>query len=192
MRRLLLLSLLLAIGWNVYAQTPCNVPVDTIDEFDSTRIVIYEPINIGYLVPSNYQTPEGPKMIEEGKLSFTFTQNDSINSFFLTLAVPEWEYHTVDKDFSVLLKLSNEKIVGLFNVPDRGKFDESTNMRIYHHTSVVPLDVFYSLTFHTLEKIRIRYRGYNRTIKISDEQAEEIQQAVQCIGARVNLYPIKP
>lgn len=174
------------------AQAQCEYAIDSVDEFDSTRIVSFQPINIGYLVPSQVETPKGPLMIEEAKLLFTFSQNDTLDVFFLTIAVPEWDYEPIDKDFNVWLKLSNEQIVNLYNVPDRGTFDPKTNMRLYQHTCVVPIDLFYNLTHHTIEKIRIQYRNKKRTINLLPEQQEEVRKAVRCIGEAVQLFPIKP
>ncbi|GEM_PF-393117 len=179
--------------WNltsVYAQ--CEYPIDSIDEFDSTRLVAYEPINIGYMIPSKVETDKGPLMIEEAKLMFTFSQNDTLDAFFLTLAVPEYEYHSIKEGFNVLFKLNNEQIIPLLNFPDQGNFNRKTNMRIYQHTLVVPLDLFYNLTHHTIERIRINYPNRKHTITLSPKQQEEVREAVRCIGKAVALFPIKP
>lgn len=192
MRKILFLLTCFWLTNIAVSHAQCEYPIDTIDEFDSTRLVVFKPINIGYMIPSQVETDNGPMMIEEAKLMFTFTQNDSLDAFFLTLAVAEREYQPIQKDFNVMLKLSNDQIVGLYNVPDRGTFDRTTNMRVYQHTLVVPLDLFYNLTHHTIEKIRINYRNKKRTITLLPEQQEEVRQAVQCIGEAVALFPIKP
>ncbi len=170
----------------------CSYPIDSVDEFDHTRLVAFAPINIGYLVASEVETEEGLLPIEEGKVMFTFTQNDTLNSFFLTLAIPERNYLVIEPGFNVLLKLNNEQIVGLYNFPDKGTFDPNTNMRIYQHTGVVPLDLFYNLTHHTITRIRINYKGYKKTISVTPEQQEAIRKAVRCIGEAVELFPIRP
>ena len=36
----------------------CEYPIDTIDRFDSTRLIVFEPITIGYMVPN--------QVLEEG------------------------------------------------------------------------------------------------------------------------------
>lgn len=192
MRRVLFL-LTCCYFWSIIpVNGQCEYPIDTIDEFDSTRLVAYEPINIGYMIPSNVVTDEGPLMIEEAKLMFTFTQNDTLDAFFLTLAVPEYEYHSIKQGFNVLFKLNNGQIISLLNMPDQGAFDRKTNMRIYQHTLVVPLDLFYNLTHHTIEKIRINYPSRKHTLTLSPEQQETVRESVRCIGKAVELFPIKP
>ncbi len=71
-----------------------SVKIET-DPFDSTRIIFDKPINIGGLVTSNFEIEEGNKMVEEAKLLVTFAENDSLESFFLTLALMEWEYQVL-------------------------------------------------------------------------------------------------
>jgi hypothetical protein len=174
------------------AESQCSYPIDSVDEFDHTRLVAFAPINIGYLIASEVETETGLLPIEEGKVMFTFSQNDTLNSFFLTLAIPERNYMAIEPGFNVLLKLNNNQIVRLYNFPDKGTFDPKTNMRIYQHTGVVPLDLFYNLTHHTITRIRIRYKGYKKTISVTPEQQEAIREAIRCIGEAVELFPIKP
>ena len=170
----------------------CEYPIDSIDVFDSTRLVVFKPIPIGYLIPSELETEAGPLMIEEGKLMFTFTQNDTLDAFFLSLSVAERGYFPIGNGQNVLFKLSNDQIVGLYNVPDRGVFDKRTNMRIYTHMLLVPHDLFFNLTHHKVEMIRINYQNQKKTLVLTPRQQEELREAVRCIGQAVELFPIKP
>lgn len=171
----------------------CTLAVDEIDAFDSTHTIASKPINIGYQIPSQFLNDNGSnKMIEEGKALFTYTENDSLNCFFLTLAMAEHTYHSIEADFNVLLLLSDKRVVGLFNVPDKGTFDKTTNMRIYQHHCVMPLDLFYALTHQKIENIRIEYKGYKKTLEILPEQQDAIREAIRCVGEAAGLYPIKP
>jgi len=183
--------LLLLAGLSSNAQ--CDFIMNQVDQFDSTHTVATRPINIGYTVPSNFRTTDGYKMIEEGKLMFSYSESDSINSFFITLALAEREYQRIEsgKD-RIMFLLEDEQIVGLLNVPDRGTFDTNTNMRIYNHTLVVPIDLFYTLGALKIEKIRVNYEGFKRTIVLTQKQKEDFQNAVRCVGAALSLYPIKP
>jgi hypothetical protein len=174
------------------AQGQCKLSTDVVDEFDSTRLVTSQAITVGYLIPSRVETASGPKMVEEAKLMFTFTQNDSIDVFFITLAALEREYLPIEKGYNVLLLLSSKEVVPLYNVPDRGQFDAKSNMRVYQHTCIVPLDLFYNLTHHDIDKIRIEYRGSKHTISLLPEQQEAVRRAVRCVGEAVNLFPVKP
>lgn len=163
-----------------------------VDIFDSTRLIVSEVVNIGYSIPSEFMTLKGPKMIEEGKAMVSFSQKDSLNSFFLTLAMAERNFLKIPSDFNVLLKLGNEKVVTLLNVPDQGTFDKETNMRIYLHTCVIPVDVFYQLHFETVQVIRIEYNGYNHDIKLTLQQQELLKEAMACVGKTAGFYPVKP
>jgi len=187
--------LLLLFGWLAgFAPVngQCEYPIDSIDIFDSTRMVTFEPVTIGFLVPSQMETDDGPLMIEEAKMLFTFTQSDSLDAFFFTLLVAERGYSPIGNGFNVFFKLNNGQIVRLYNVPDRGTFDKRTNMRIYQHTLLVPHDVFYNLTHHTIEVIRINYKNMKKTIEVHPTQQEALREAVRCIGEAVELFPIKP
>ncbi len=175
------------------AGAQCEVALDITDEFDTTRTIVSSVINIGYVIPSEVLTMDGPKMVEEAKLLFSYSENDTISSFFLTLAMPERDFLVIESGKSnVLLAFSNEQVEGLLNVPDRGEFDPRTNMRLYQHTCVVPLDVFYVMMYQNLEKIRVRYRTYKHTITILPEQQKAIRAAVRCVGEQLGLFPAKP
>lgn len=171
----------------------CTYLVNEYDEFDSTQIVSVLPLTIGYIIPSAYTEADGEvKMVEEGKLMFSYTENDSLGSFFLTIAALERNFYEIAAGREVMLLLNNGHIIPLLNVPDRGRFDESTNMRLYQHVCVVPIDVFYSLTVHMVEKIRINYKGYKRTITLTREQQTALRKAIRCVGQGAELYPIRP
>ncbi|MDX1667100.1 MAG: hypothetical protein R3350_07720 [Saprospiraceae bacterium] len=184
--------LLVTVLTTAWATCQCDLAIDTVDEFDGTRLVSTDPFNIGYFVPSEYETTEGVKMVEEGKFAFTYSENDSISSFFMIIAAAERQYLPINSGFNVLLKLGNEQIVGLLNTPDRGTFDRNTNMRIYQHTCVVPLDIYYNLIHFPIEKIRIEYQGHKSTLTLTPEQQEKIRDSLICVGQTVGLFPVKP
>lgn len=191
MKKLVLFfSLLLFISCQLSAQ--CDIAFDQIDEFDSTRTLSAKPISVGYMIPSKFETMKGPKLIEEAQILFSYAENDSINSFFMTIAIPEYNYETIETGPNVILRLSDSTVVTLYNVPDSGTFDSNTNMRLYQHTCVVSLDVFNRLTLSTIEKIRIDYKKQKRTLTISKEQQEALRSALRCVGKSAGLYPIKP
>lgn len=203
MRKLILFLIVLVICESIaVAQTKgkakkvekakCDLAVSTIDEFDSTRLVVAKPISIGYSIASQFETENGPLMIQEGKALFSYTENDSINCFFLTLAMAERNYLTIEEGENVLIKLSDGRVLALYNVPDKGEFDKKTNMRIYQHTCIVPLDVFYALTYNTIERIRIEYKGFKKTLEILPEQQKAILESARCVGEAAKLYPVKP
>jgi len=170
-----------------------SLMVEDVDDFDSTRFVSSHAISIGFLVPSEFETLEGFKLVEEAKALITFTEKDSLEAFFLTLAVQEREYLRISQGKNVLLKLSNDDIIGLLNVPDKGVFDRSTNMRRYQHTCVVPYDQVFNLSFHSIEQIRIIYdKGYYHDIKLSLEQQEAIRERIKCLAERMNVLKAKP
>ena len=184
--------LLLTLGTLQTAFAQCEFALDEVDEFDSLRIIAAHPVSIGYKIASNYKTIDGNTMIDEGKALFSFSEGDSINSFFLTLGIMEREYLPTQPGVSVFLKLSNDDVVGLLNAPDRGQFDESTNMRLYTHTCILPVDYYPALADSFVQKIRIEYKNAKRTIILSDEQQKLLQEAIRCIGEAVNFYPTKP
>jgi hypothetical protein len=196
------------------AQAQCPLEINERDAFDSTLTLLSKSVNIGYLIPSNFQTAEGNKMVEEAKIMFSFTQNDSINAFFLILAVLERDYLPIEEGRNVLIKLEEEKkettlgeeeikmdstdqsdrqsILSLYNFPDRGTFDKKTNMRMYVHSCAVPLDQVFTLAYSGIEKIRIQYRNTRHTITLSKEQRESLKKAVLCIGDTAGLLKNKP
>lgn len=192
MRKLLVFALTYFLFINMLS-AQCDLAVDEVDPFDSTRLIAAKPIDVGYKIPSQFTLPNGNlKMIEEGKILFTYAENDTINTFFMTLALAEHTYRSIDEGFKVWLLLSNERVVGLYNVPDKGEFDKNTNMRIYQHTCVVPLDMFYVLTYLKIEKIRVEYKGFKKTLEILPEQQAAIQEAIRCVGEASGQYPVKP
>ncbi len=192
MRKLLVLIVVFCFFTGVVV-AQCDLAFNEVDPFDSTRLVAAKPVPVGYQIPSQYTLEDGSfKMIEEGKILFTYAENDTINTFFMTLALAEHNYHSIETGYNVWLLLSNERVVGLYNVPDKGEFNKNTNMRIYQHTCVVPLDMFYVLTYFKIEKIRVEYKGYKKTLEILPEQQSAIREAIRCVGEAVGLYPVKP
>ena len=187
----LVVLLVSALSWSVSAQ--CDVYSEKTDDFDSTLTIVSNAINLGFMIPSEFETVDGPKMVVEGNMLVSYAESDSINSFFLTIAVLEREYLKTEVGKNVRLKLSNEKIVTLFTLPDRGTFDRSTNMRIYQHTCILPLDMYYLLTYNMVERIRIEYPGHGpHDLTTSVEQQEAILEALKCVGEKAQLYPVKP
>jgi hypothetical protein len=175
------------------AQAQCDFYQTDIDDFDSTLTVVSNPVSLGFIIASDFETADGPKMVEEGKMLFSYAENDSINSFFMTVGLLERKYLKAETGMNVRLKLSNNKIVTLFNIPDKGTFDRTTNMRIYQHTCIVPLDMYYLLTYNKVEKIRVEYPGNApHDLTISTDQQEALLEAMKCVGERVGLYPVKP
>lgn len=183
--------LVTAYSWKAPAQ--CDIYSEGLDDFDSTLTIVSNPINLGFIIPSEFETIDGPKMVEEGKMLVSYSESDSINSFFLTIAVLERDFLKTEAGMNVRLKLSNEKIATLFTLPDRGLFDRNTNMRIYQHTCILPLDTYYLLTYNMIEKIRVEYPGRGpHDLTLSVEQQEAILEALKCVGEKAQLYPVKP
>lgn len=169
-----------------------SVKIDT-DAFDSTRVVYDKPINIGGLVTSNFETEEGSKMVEEAKLLVSYAKNDSLESFFLTLALMEWEYQVLEAGENVMLLLENGSTVKLNNVEDRGVLDKKTNMRRYEAVCVLPIDLYYALSHYKVDKIRLQYKsGIKRTVSLFLEQQKKFQQTIRCVGEAAGVMPIKP
>ena len=173
---------------------PCQLAFDEVDDFDNQRTVGSKPINFGLLMPSLFETETGPKLIEEGKFIFMYSHTDSIYGFFMTLAIPEYEYQPISNDYNVYVKLvdSEEEVFRLYNVPDQGTFDKNTNMRVYQHTCIVPIDTYYRFAHHKIEKIRIAYKNQKRTISLNAEQQDRIQKAIRCVGEAVDMWPAQP
>jgi hypothetical protein len=186
--------LLASSGQLVRAQgaAKCDLAFDEVDPFDSLRTVGTKPIALGLMQPSLFEESDGPRLVEEAKALVMFSQNDSINSFFLTLFVPEYGFHKVETGFTVLAMLEDEEIIGFYNVPDEGVFDKEINMRVYQHTAVVSLDNFNRLVSRRIQVLRIEYKDHRRTIMLTEEQQKKLQKALICVGRAVGLYPLKP
>lgn len=176
------------------AQAPCDSLIDIQDPFDSTRTVATPTFNIGYTIASNFQTLDGYKMIEQGKILMAYAEDNKLSSFFLNLALAERNFQTIDSgEERVMLLLKNGRVIPLLNASDRGKFNSDTNMRIYTHTCVIPLDMIYLLSIEPIYKIRVKYNGgYMQTLELTPLQQEAMIQSVLCIGERVGLFPKKP
>lgn len=169
-----------------------SVKIET-DAFDSTRVIYDKPLNIGGLVTSNFEVEEGNKMVEEAKLLVSYAENDSIESFFLTLALMEWEYQVLEAGENVMLLLENGSILKLNTVEDRGTLDKKTNMRRYEAVSVLPIDLYYALALFKIDKIRLQYKsGIKRTVSLFIEQQKKFQQIIRCVGEAAGVMPVKP
>ncbi|TXB61900.1 hypothetical protein [Phaeodactylibacter luteus] len=191
-RFLFLFSALLATATAAFAQ--CKFATDEVDPFDSTRLVTTQPMPVGLLIPSLYETVDGPKIIEEAQVAFSFTESDqdSLEAFFLTIAAPEYSYLKIESGQNVIIAFSDSSAVPLLNFPDQGTFDKNTNMRIYQHTCLVPLDLFYRMSNFGIVGIRIRYKQKKRTIMLTPEQQEALMEAVRCAAEAVGLAPVSP
>ncbi len=187
MKYILPMFLLLALGFSAKAQCKL-IALDTVDDFDSTRLIATKPFNIGYLVASGNVAEglDGQETVEEGKAIFSFGNENNIRSFFLTLAVVERKFYLIDADYNVFLKLKDGQILKLLNVPADGEFDRKIMMWKYLHTCVVPLEYFHALRNGLVEKIRIEYNGYKQTLVLEDKQAQALQDAVKCVEERLN------
>lgn len=175
-------------------QAQCEFAADTIDPFDSTRLIISKPMPIGLLIPSLYETVDGPKIIEEAEIAFSFMEGDvdSINSFFLTIAAPEYDFQKIEAGRNVIIAFEDTSAVQLLNYPDRGVFSKETNMRIYQHTCIVPIDVLYRMAAYDVLGIRIRYEGQKRTIMLNEDQQKALRQAVICASEAAGFSPLNP
>jgi hypothetical protein len=187
MKYILPMFLLLALGFSAKAQCKL-IALDTVDDFDSTRLIATKPFNIGYLVASGNVAEglDGQETVEEGKAIFSFGNENNIRSFFLTLAVVERKFYLIDADYNVFLKLKDGQILKLLNVPADGEFDSKIMMWKYLHTCVVSLEYFHALRNGLVEKIRIEYNGYKQTLVLEDKQAQALQDAVKCVEERLN------
>ncbi|RMG88571.1 MAG: hypothetical protein D6714_00465 [Bacteroidetes bacterium] len=177
------------------AEIPCRIAVNSFDEFDSTRLITTEPVILGYLVPTKNLSEEldGKTVTEEAKAIFTYAEGTNrVRSFFLTLVVTEYEYLNIENGFTVFLKLSNGKIVKLYNVPDSGELNRDIIMWLYQHTCVVPLEVFHLLKNERIEKIRIVYENAKRTIILDEKQQRELQNAIQCVDLILRNSAVRP
>lgn len=189
-----LFIVLLAAACPLWLGAQCDLATDEVDPFDSTRLVTTQPISIGLLIPSLYETVEGAKIIDEAKAAFSFVESDrdNINAFFLTIAIPEYEYRKIASGHNVILAFSDSTAVSLLNFPDKGVFDPTTNMRLYQHTCVVPIDLLYRMSAFGIAGIRIRYEGSKRTVLLSAKQQQQLMEAMRCAGEAVGFFPIKP
>lgn len=174
---------------------PCQVALDTLDEFDSTRMIATLPIDIGYLVPTKNLAEDfgGKNLTEEAKVVFSYAESaDNIRSFFLTMVVVEHQYLNIKNDLNVFFKLENGEIIKVYNVPDRAELNKDIIMWMYQHTCVIPLEVFHILKNEKVEKIRINYEGFKRTIGLDPEQRQALQDAVSCVDERLRMKVAKP
>lgn len=180
---------------SISLEAQCDSIRQYIDEFDSTLVVAAPRVNIGYMVASNFQTLEGFKMVEEGKVLLSYSSNDTIGSFFLTLALAERNFQTIGSgDMNrVMLMTDSSRVQAVMNFSDKGTFDSGTNMRIYNHTCVIPMDLFYLFAIDPIAKIRVYYDGgYQRTVTLTPEQKQQILDYLICLGEEVGLFPQKP
>lgn len=194
MKNLLTLTFfLLLCSTGAFAQ--CKIVLDTLDQFDTTRIIAAKPIDIGLLVPTGNVAEDlkGQETAQEGKAIFSFANENKIQSFFLTLGVVERKFYMIEPDYNVMLLFSDGNILKLLNVPDQPEFDRGILMWKYVHTCVIPLEIFQMMKNTTVEKIRINYKDYKSTIVLEPKQQKALQDAVHCVEERLARdEPIKP
>lgn len=186
MRYLLTLALLIGSLTNMPAQ--CEIAIDTLDEFDSTRLIAAKPVVLGFLVPTGAlaEDLEGEIYAEEAKAIFSYANEKNIRSFFLTIGVVEHKFHMIDDGYTVYLKFASGPIIKLYNTTDEPEFDRNLVMWKMMHTCVIPLDIFHLMKLDKVEKIRIVYNDYKSTIVLSAEQQVALQNAVLCVEKRLN------
>jgi hypothetical protein len=176
-------------------QAQCKIALDTLDEFDTTRLIAAEPVILGYLVPTGAlaEDLDGNIYAEEAKAIFSYANENNIRSFFLTLGVIEHKFHMIDKGYTVMLKYVDGPIQQLYNAPDDPEFDRDLVMWKFMHTCVIPLEVFHMMKNTRVEKIRIVYDGYKSTIVLSEAQQIALQNAVKCVeDALREKMPVRP
>lgn len=174
---------------------PCQLALDTVDEFDSTRMIATLPIKIGFLVPTKNLAEDfgGKNLTDEAKVVFSYAEsNDNIRSFFLSLVVAEHQFLTIENGLNVYFKLENGQLVNIYNVPDRAELNKEIIMWMYQHTCVIPLEVYHILKNEKVEKIRINYEGHKRTITLEPDQRQALQDAIQCVDKRLRENVSKP
>ena len=194
MKKLFSLALLILPLTGAFSQ--CKIAMDVTDEFDTTRTIATEPFVLGFLVASGNVTEdlEGQEAVEEAKAIFSFSNEKNIRSFFLTLGVVERKFHMIEPDYNVWLKFVDGPVIKLLNVPDEGEFDRKVLMWKYVHTCVIPLEIFHMMKNGKVEKIRIEYMDYKKTIVLEEKQQTVLQSAVKCVEERLLNQPenIKP
>lgn len=165
---------------------PCAIASDSIDPFDSLRTVVSDQLGLGYKMISQFETIDGPRLIDEAKASVLHTELDSLSVLFLQLELPEYAPHQTENDYNVKLKMSSDTIIGFYTVSDRGNFSRQTNMRHYQHMALVPTDLYYMLTYELVDLLRIEYHsGHRRTIALTPEQQLKLREHFRCVGERV-------
>jgi hypothetical protein len=169
----------------------CEIASREVDPFDSLLTIASKTVSLGMLIPSLYEEADGPKLIEEAKAIVTFTQNDSIDCFFLHIVMPEYTLQPIEQGFNVKAIIDDTTVVSFLNFPDQGQFDRKTLMHTYQHSCVIPLDMYYRLAYQKITKIRIEYTRHRRTFALSEEQQLALRRAFQCVGIAAGLYPQK-
>lgn len=186
MKNLLALSFLLLVSLpGAFSQ--CQIALDTLDAFDTTRIIATKPINIGFLVATGNveEDLQGKETVEQGKAIFSFANENNIRSFFLTLGVVERKFYMIEPDYNVFLMFTDGNILKLLNVPDQPEFDRKILMWRYVHTCVVPVEIFQMMKNTEVEQIRIVYKDFKQTIVLEPKQQKALQNLVRCVEERL-------
>ncbi len=180
-----LIFFVLAALPGVFSQ--CKIALDTLDKFDTTRIIATKPINLGYLVATGNVEEDlgGKQTVEQAKAVFSFANENKIRSFFLTLGVVERKFYMINPDYNVFLMFTDGNILKLLNVPDQPEFDKKILMWKYVHTCVVPLEIFQMMKNTGVSEIRIVYKDFKQTIVLEEKQQKALQDAVRCVEERL-------
>lgn len=174
---------------------PCLLALDTFDEFDSTRMIATEPIKIGFLVPTKNLAEDfgGKNLTDEAKVVFSYAESEeNVRSFFLSLVVVEHQFLNIENDFNVYFKLESGQLVNVYNVTDRAELNKDIIMWMYQHTLVIPLEIYHILKNEKVEKIRVNYEGFKRTITLEPDQQQALQDAIICVDKRLREDVSKP
>lgn len=183
------LAFVLLFRWGAVVSAQCNIALDTLDEFDSTRLIAAAPVTLGYLVPTGAlaEDLEGEIYAEEAKAIFSYANENNIRSFFLTIGVIEHKFHMIENDYTVYLKFASGPILKVYNEPDEPEFNRDLVMWKMVHTCVIPIDIFHMMKRDKVEKIRIVYNDYKSTIVLSPAQQDALQKSVLCVEERLNM-----
>ncbi|MFT4762549.1 MAG: hypothetical protein ACI9XO_003828 [Paraglaciecola sp.] len=174
---------------------PCFLALDTLDEFDSTRMIATLPMKIGFMVPTKNIAEDfgGKNLTDEAKVVFSYAEStDNIRSFFLSLVVVEHQFLNIKNGSNVYFKLENGQLINIYNVTDRAELNKEIIMWMYQHTLVIPLEVYHILKNERVAKIRVNYEGYKRTITLEPDQRQALQDAVRCVNERLRKNVSKP
>lgn len=166
----------------------CEVAIDTLDDFDSTRLIATFPIKLGYVMATRNLTEDldGKTYTDEAKAVFTYAESeDRIRSFFLTIVMADYDLLKIENDYNILIRFTDGQIIQLYNVPDKPELNRDILMWMYQHTCVIPLEIFHAMKNKTIEKIRINFDNAKRTLVLEEPQQLELQEAVKCVEEKI-------
>ncbi len=173
----------------------CTLAIDQIDEFDSTRLVVAQPVTTGILIPTKNLSEEldGPTFTDEAKILVSWAEGtDSIQSFFITIVTPEYEYMKTEDGYHVFFKLDDGTYIKVWNVAHRAEYNRSLLMWMYYHTCIIPPSTFHMLRSARIEKIRINYPTLKKTLNLTGHAQAELHRALMCVWQAVRGKGEKP